>query len=75
LKKFDYSKYGGPVSPLRPLIKKFYKKNGDDEISGLEFFESLEKDFKCSSVCKPQMFYILHNITEGMPTEDCIEVV
>ena len=44
-------------------------------MSGFEFFESLEKDFKCSSVCQPQMFYILYNITEGMPKEDCIKVV
>ena len=44
-------------------------------MSGFEFFESLEKDFKCSSVCQPQMFYILYNISEGMPKEDCIKVV
>ena len=65
---FD-TKLGEPIkNPNRPNqeINSFYKEGGYD------FFVGLEAEFKCASVCKPPLFYITYDISEGKPDQGCI---
>lgn len=48
-------------------IKKFFS---DDGL--FTYLTQLEKDFSCSSFCKPNLFYITKDISEGRPTQECV---
>ena len=48
-------------------VKKFFE---DDGL--FTYLTQLEKDYKCSSVCQPNLFYITKELSEGRPLKECI---
>lgn len=51
------------------VFDRFYKDGGYDFLINLE----LTYD-NCGSICDPPLFYITRDISEGLPTKDCLTV-
>lgn len=39
----------------------------------IDLLRLLEKDFACSGICTPSLFWFFRNVTDGPPEINCIE--
>lgn len=77
-----YEKYNDCYSAV--LETKFKAEADDSKVKksfnefkkgGLEYFLSLETNYKCGGICDPSLFFVATSVSDGPPTKDCVDAI